>query len=490
MTLKKQIILISSALLAVPSLAVGQVSFDPGVSYPVGSQPSGVAIGDFNGDQIPDLATTVDDPDRIEILFGNGDGTFTFGGSIQLGSNASPQDIVAGDFDGDLDTDLAVGLKGPNQVRILTNLGSGAFTTGGSFSTGSRPLGMDIGDYDNDQDLDLCVGNRDGNSVTVLTNNGSGSFSSATLAAGDEPRAAAFGDFDGDLDLDMAVKNHDGRSVFVYTNNAGTFSHTGTLSVGLQVRPEGIVAVDLNGDQLADLATATNGNNGTQNFATVFLASGNGAFTGAAHYPTGGSDTSHIVAADFDCDLDMDLATSNESSGSISVFTNLGAGTFGSPTVLSGGNSPENLAAGDLDMDQVADIALANQISGDVTVYINQTCDGAGDCLDLSISNLVGGSTAQFDVTGAADGEHIAVVYSLQIGQTVVSGTGGYCATFGLKGVSAAKLVAQGKTVGGIFSGTRGIPAGAVGQMVHFQAAQRDSCPSECVSNVASETVQ
>lgn len=486
----KRIFLLSTSLLVLPVIATAQITFDPAVSYPVGSQPSDVAIGDFNGDQIADLAATVDNPDRVELLFGNGDGTFTAAGSIALGSNASPQDIVAGDLDGDLDIDLAVGLKGPNQVRILVNSGGGVFSTGGSFPTGSRPLGMDIGDHDGDKDLDLCVGNRDSNNVTILTNNGDGTFSAVTIPAGDEPRAAAFGDFDGDTDLDMAVSNHRDRNVQIFTNNGGTFTSSGLLSVGSNLRPEGVVCADLNGDQLADIASATNGNNSTINFATVFLATGGGSFGGAVNYATGGQDTSHIVSADFNCDQMMDLATLNQSSGSISVMTNLGGGTFGEATILTGGDSPENLAAGDLDMDNVADIALANRSSGDVTVHINQTCDAPSDCLNLTVSNLVGGGKARFNVTCAADGEHVAVVYSLQLGQTLVSGTAGYCATFGLKGVSASKLVTQGTVVNGTFSGTKGIPANASGLTVHFQAAQRDTCPAECVSNVASEVVQ
>jgi len=486
----KRIILLSTSLLALPAMATAQVTFDPAVSYPVGSQPSDVAIGDFNGDQIADIAATVDAPDRVELLFGNGDGTFTAGGSIMLGSNASPQDIVAGDLDGDKDMDLAVGLKGPNQVRVLVNTGGGVFTAGGSFSTGSRPLSMDIGDHDGDTDLDLCVGNRDSNNVTILTNNGAGTFTAINLAAGDEPRAAAFGDFDGDNDLDMAVTNHRDRNVQIFTNNGGTFTSSGLLFVGSNLRPEGVVCTDLNGDQLADVATATNGNNGTNDFATVFLATGGGAFGGATNYATGGQDTSHIVSADFNCDRMNDLATSNRSSGSTSVMTNLGGGTFGAATILTGGNSPENLAVGDLDMDQVADLAMANRSSGDVTVHINQTCDAPSDCLTLAVSNLVGGGKAQFDVTGAADGEHIAVVYGLQLGQTKVSGTAGYCATFGLKGVNANKLVTQGTAVNGTFSGTKGIPGGASGLMVNFQAAQRDTCPAECVSNIVSEVIQ
>jgi len=114
----------------------------------------------------------------------------------------------------------------------------------------------------------------------------------------------------------------------------------------------------------------------------------------------------------------------------------------------------------------------------------------ASDCLTLEVQNLVAGQKATFKVTGAADGEHVAVVYGLQLGSTIVNGAFGYCATFGIKGVSQAKLVVQGNISGGSFVGQKSIPNGAAGLTVHFQAAQRNTCPDECMSNLVTQTVQ
>ena len=45
---------LSLCFAAHPQQASGQ--FFPAVTYPVGANPFGVAVGDFNGDGIPDLA--------------------------------------------------------------------------------------------------------------------------------------------------------------------------------------------------------------------------------------------------------------------------------------------------------------------------------------------------------------------------------------------------------------------------------------------------
>lgn len=407
---------LAASLMTVPSVAMAQFNFNPADAYPVGTEPSDVAIGDFNGDNIADIATTIDNPDRIVILLGNGGGTFTLGPSINLGSNASAQDLVAGDLDGDNDIDLAVGLKGPNQVRIYLNQGGANFVAGASYPTGQEPRGMDIGDHDGDNDLDICVANRDSNNVTVLTNAGNGTFAAVTLPAGAEPRGAAFGDFDGDGDLDMAVSNHDARSISLYTNNGGVFTAAGTISVGSQRRPEGIVSADLNGDGLDDIAAASNGN--AFNSATVFLAVGGGAFSGATHYPTGGADTSSITAADFNCDNVIDLALSSQDSNNVSVLANQGGGTFGAATLLATGASPDNLTSGDLDGDGVADIAVANQSSGTVTVHINETCDGGGQYTLALSGTCPGRITVAW--SGASSNATQAIVFGQSLGSTTI----------------------------------------------------------------------
>ncbi|MHC5002239.1 MAG: FG-GAP repeat domain-containing protein, partial [Planctomycetota bacterium] len=362
----------ATALLSAPALA--QFDVDPGVNYPIGTQPDGVAAIDIDGDTDLDLAATVDGPDRVAFLINDGTGAYAAGGSVLLPNSSSPGAIASGDFDGDLDDDLAIALQDLATVMILINSG-GTFVDGGQFATQELPKSIDVADHDGDGDLDLAIANRDSNSVSILTNNGSASFTSTHVTTGGDPRGAAFGDFDGNGLLDVAVTNHDDRNISLVMNSGGGFAVGGSLSVGANFRPEGVVTGDLDGDLDDDIAAATNGNGLNQ--ATVFINNG-GSFAGPFHYATGGLDSSQIAIADLDCDDDLDLATINKDSNSMSLLPNNGNGTFAVAMTMATGGEPEAITAADLDGDDDADLAVANQLTNDITVVLNQCGTGTG----------------------------------------------------------------------------------------------------------------
>jgi len=116
-----------------------------------------------------------------------------------------------------------------------------------------------------------------------------------------------------------------------------------------------------------------------------------------------------------------------------------------------------------------------------------------GGCLSLSLDQLVGGEPTRFTIGEGESGTRGVLVYGFQPGETVVNGTGGYCATFGIRGVNQSRVLGG---LNNVFDGngemmiSQFIPGAAKGRRILFQAAQRGTCPDECVSSLLVETVQ
>jgi hypothetical protein len=115
----------------------------PYVEPIVGSSQS-LAVADFNGDGKPDVAAAMLYANAVQVVLGNGDGTFTTGQTIPL---PSPQAIVSADFNGDGIPDLAVtnvignGATFTNStVTILLGNGDGTFTLKSTMPAGTIPL--------------------------------------------------------------------------------------------------------------------------------------------------------------------------------------------------------------------------------------------------------------------------------------------------------------------------------------------------------------
>src|SRR5215468_8450616 len=96
-----------------------------------------------------------------------------------LGVGSSPQSVAVGDFNGDGLPDLAVANQSSNNVSVLLGIGDGRFTAAQNFGAGSFPHSVAVGDFNGDGLPDLAVANRDSNHVSVLLGNGDGSFQAA-----------------------------------------------------------------------------------------------------------------------------------------------------------------------------------------------------------------------------------------------------------------------------------------------------------------------
>jgi len=135
--------------------------FDYPEAFPVERGQGHVAVGDFNGDYIPDTAA------------GGWESLFLLLGYFQNPALIGPTggSMVVADFNGDGNQDLAI--RDPSTVRVLPGNGDGTFQPPAHFPAGGS-VGYDrtlvVGDFNGDGKPDLAtLANPDG--VAVLINN-------------------------------------------------------------------------------------------------------------------------------------------------------------------------------------------------------------------------------------------------------------------------------------------------------------------------------
>src|SRR5271156_4816181 len=239
-------------------LGNGDGTFQSQVTYNVGLFAFGVAVGDFNGDGIPDLVTANLEGNNISVLLGRGDGSF--GTQVVYPAGVNPISVTVGDFNGDGVLDLAVANNGDNTVSVLLGNGDGTFQTQVHYAVGANPGYVLAADFNKDGKLDLVAADQGDGTISVLLGIGDGTFlPQVTYATGNDPQDVAAGDLNQDGNLDLVVTNNDSGTISIfYGNGNGTFQPQISLSLG-ESSPFGVATGDFNGDGLTDVVESDGG---------------------------------------------------------------------------------------------------------------------------------------------------------------------------------------------------------------------------------------
>jgi len=371
-------------------------SFASKVDFAAGTNTYAIASGDLDGDGKPDLAVLNNGSATVSVFRNTSTtGAITassFAAKVDFATGTSPQIIAISDLDGDGKPDLVMTNYGSNTVSVFRNISTvGAITTGSfaakvDFATGTNPQGLAIGDLDGDGKPDLVVTNYGSNTVSVLRNISTvGAINAGSFAAkvnfttGTLPYFVVIGDLDGDGKPDMAVANNSSNTVSVFRNTSNVGSIT-TSSFATKVDfatgsyPSGVAIGDLDGDGKPDLAVT----NYTSSTVSVFRNTSTvGAITLATKVDfVTGTSPQVIAISDLDGDGKADMAVINLSTNSLSVFRNISTGTintgsFATKVDFATGSAPYGLAIGDLDGDGKPDLAVANYTSSTVSIFKN-----------------------------------------------------------------------------------------------------------------------
>jgi hypothetical protein len=254
-------------------LGHGDGTFAPASGSPiiVGTFPEAVRTGDFNNDGILDLAVANAKDNTVTILLGNGDGTFTPSAGSPVPTGVFPFYLAVADFNGDGVADLAVSNEGDNTVSVLLGNGDGTFTQapGSPIPSNYNPGQIVAADFNSDGIADLAVANFTpvfpstvGN-VVVLLGNGDGTFTPAPespISVGVDPLALVAADFNQDGNTDLAVDNYGlitqpntQTLTLLLGDGKGNFSPAGPPAQ-LAFSPNDMVPADFNQDGTIDLA--------------------------------------------------------------------------------------------------------------------------------------------------------------------------------------------------------------------------------------------
>jgi len=380
-------------------LGLSTGKFGSRMSPEIGNSPAGVAIADFNGDGLPDVAAllqpTVGD-NKVSVLPGLGDGTFGASVKTTMVDSFYAMDLAVADYDLDGQLDVAaleLSFESPTFEGVISMLGQGdaTFAQLGTYPCPIEGDALAQGDLDDDGDADVVTVNYDdyfelvGGGMSVLLGAGDGGFlPSVDLDLGGSPTRAIAADVDADGDLDVALaqelilqEDGEGSDLFAIIDlglavGRGDGSFPEQIDVAVAAPAVDAAAGDLDGDGDADLVVTRKGGESSTSAAAYALASpgDHGPTFAPAVSIALGQNGRHIGADDLDGDGLADLVLeSTDEGGTLQVARNLGpiggGGAqatgdllFATAYVL-GASGIDALALADLDGDGATDVLAA-----------------------------------------------------------------------------------------------------------------------------------
>ena len=306
-----------------------------------------IATSDLDDDGSLDLVVANREGQWVSVLLGAANGTFGSGTTYEVEPN--PYGIALGDFDGDGITDIAAA-SFTGAVSVLHGQGDGRFGSRVVTAIGDQPRSMVAADLNHDGQLDLVtLGYVE---LAVLLGKGDGSFTKAHVyETSTTNHSVSLADFDADGHADLALTITCGMSAFSQTGVQILLGHgDGTFSSSVRYETKAscldrILLTDVNGDGATDVVTSA---------SSALLGQGDGSFA----EETRGSKASGdylLGAGDWNGDGKLDLATASERT--IAVHLGDGRGNFGSSVVYATAVEPLALVLVDLDRDGKLDVA-------------------------------------------------------------------------------------------------------------------------------------
>ena len=322
------------------------------------------------------LSVDIDDDGNLDVVAVTHDGVYVRPGTgAGLGAGTMVQfpaafvdfrDVAAGDFDGDLDLDLAIADAEGDRVFVLRKVAGWNFAAWAilPMGAGSDPTRVFAAPINAGTVDDLVVFAAGFQSASVRFSTGVGFAFGGNYPLGPTPDIA-LGDVDDDGDQDLLYVNGQGTSTLLLSrlNSYGFFG--GAIPSALPlfdplcalVSPLAVVSADFNGDGMSDAAVSA-----TCARLAPATSNGNGTF---AFQPLGltWAWANRLRASDVDQNGTLDVLAPHMSSDFYSVQFGPGDGTFPNPyasvMLPAGANPTMDMATGDFSGDGFVDVLVA-----------------------------------------------------------------------------------------------------------------------------------
>jgi hypothetical protein len=200
--------------------AAASVNFPDVMHYKTGGGARSISAVDLNRDGALDLVTADAAANSVSVLPGVGNGTFRAAVSVATLGKA-PFGLAVGRFNGDEFPDVATVDLASSSVSVFMNDGAGALAATATLDVGGGPVSLDATDLNGDRFDDLVAVNSATDSVDVFMNLGGKGFAARARfpTAASSPRGVAFLDVNRDGRPDIAAANSRGSSVSMLVND-------------------------------------------------------------------------------------------------------------------------------------------------------------------------------------------------------------------------------------------------------------------------------
>jgi len=356
-------------------LGDGKGGFTQGPTVDLGSgfTPVAIAAADFNGDGKLDVAvlsgSEYSSTSALYVAIQHANGFLITPIELPETLYGSPN-LAVGDLNGDHLPDIVVPTNAG--TTFVLNAGNGKFKAP-EFASTTPSTYVVMADLNIDGRQDLLAQTSSccySTSILVMLGDGHGGFYEPASQPDVLATKFAVADLNGDGKPDLAVVDQGSFVSILPGLGNGTFGSAQNISLPVPfIAATAIAVADLNGDGTKDLAVISGAGYGNPNTALIVLTnSGKAVFNTETAYSIPQS-AANIIMAAFTSSKAIDILLTPSTPALDALLMNNGKGVFGDGATFATQAAPTYMISGDFNKDGRVDLATVN--SSGLTVYLN-----------------------------------------------------------------------------------------------------------------------